>query len=106
MTRELNESRSSLIFDLPGKMVLLLFDLKSLCNVKVEMVNMPFKAKMNIITGDDFAKAKIVGCWKRFRLKDGMFSRQLIIGNSLVVTEPNLVILENVIPRSEWKMDL
>ena len=61
--------------------------IESLRGIKFNRATMPPEAiseKMNIITGGDFAKAKIVGCWGRFRLKSGMFSCQLIIGRSLV----------------------
>ena len=63
--------------------------IENLRGIKFNRAIMPPEAKsekMNIITGGDFAKAKIVGCWGRFPLKNGMFSCQLIIGRSLLGT--------------------
>ena len=73
--------------------------LETLRGIKFQRARMPEDAastEMNLIVAvDAAAEVKIVGAWGRFRLKNGEFSCQLVIGRSLLVGE------DSTIPKNE-----
>ena len=73
--------------------------LEKLRGLKFQRARMPEGAvstRMNLIVGVDAAEIiKMVGAWGRFRLKDGSFSCQLVLGRSLLADE------DSTIPKNE-----
>jgi hypothetical protein len=85
--------------ELRSKWIKNFWRLENLKGIKFERARMPINAvskDMQVIaTGDAAEFIKIVGVWARFRLKNGKFSRQLLIGRSLLAAE------DSTIPKSE-----
>ena len=85
--------------ELRGKWVQNYWMLEKLKGIKFQRARMPdtaVNADMDLITGVDAAMdVKIVGVWCRFRLRDGGYSCQLLIGRSLLVDE------DGTIPKNE-----
>ena len=73
--------------------------LEKLKGLKYHRATMPVDAvdtEINLIVAVDAAESiKMVGGWGRFRLKDGSFSCQLILGRSLLADE------DSTIPKNE-----
>ena len=79
--------------ELRSKWVQNFLKIEQLRGIKFNRAIMPPEAidtKMNLITGGDSAKVKIVGSWGRFKLKDGRFSCQLLLGRSLLGSDETL----------------
>ena len=73
--------------------------LERLRGIKFERARMPSNAVSSemdlIVAGDAAEHLKIVGAWARFRLNDGKFSSQLLIGRSILASE------DSTIPKDE-----
>ena len=82
-----------------GKWVQNFWRLEKLKGIKFQRARMPENAvstEMDLIVAVDAAKnVKIVGAWGRFRLKEGGFSCQHIIGRALLADE------DSTIPKNE-----
>ena len=81
--------------ELRGKWVQNYWMLEKLKGIKFLRARMPataVDADMDLITGVDAAMdVKIVGVWCRFRLRDGGYSCQLLIGRSLLADEDGTI---------------
>ena len=87
--------------ELRSKWVQNFMRIEDLRGIKFNRAIMPLDAvdtKLNILTGGDVAKAKIVGCWGRFLRKNGKFSCQLLIGRSLIGN------INSTIPKEELEV--
>ena len=85
--------------ELRSKWIKNFWKLETLRGIKFERARMPLNAvstKMDLITAGDAAQSvKIAGSWGRFRLNNGHYSCQLILGRSLLADE------DTTIPKNE-----
>ena len=79
---------SGMPFDLRQKWVKNFWIMENLRGLKFNRAVMPSEAvdnKLRVLTGVDAAKeALVMGCWGGFKLKDGTYSNQLLLGRSLL----------------------